>query len=209
MRIEKVDENKIKVLIEDNEARQWNISFQSLCENTPQMRRVFQTAVALAEENIDFSVDGAKLFVEAIHSEAPYDFGMLITRVCNEGELKRAVRSCSYQGRLRKTRMEITKRNRCQRVIYRFIEFENACRAVSEMAGRYHGESRLYKYQGSFYLLLELSCRDSVKDMEAVLGEFGHVVQNGQYMHGRLNEYGKVMIPRNAFGVMEEYFCVR
>ena len=45
--------------------------------------------------------------------------------------------------------------------------------------------------------------------MEAVLGEFGHVVQNGQYMHGRLNEYGKLMIPRNAVGVMEEYFCVR
>ena len=209
MRIEKVDENKIKVLIEDNEAKQWNISFQSLCENTPQMRRVFQTAVAFAEENIDFSVDGAKLFVEAIHSEAPYDFGMLITRVCSEDELKHAIKSCAYQGKLRKTRMEIEKRSRRPRMIYRFAEFENACIAVGEMAGIYRGESRLYKYQGAFYLLLELSSEDSVKDMEAVLGEFGYAVQNGQYMHGRLNEYGQVMIPRNAVGVMEEYFCVR
>ena len=33
MRIEKINENKIKVLIDDKEAEEWNVSFKKISQN--------------------------------------------------------------------------------------------------------------------------------------------------------------------------------
>lgn len=209
MRIEKIDENKIKVLIDDQEAKRWNVSFQSIAENTPEMQRVFWTAIRMAEKRADFSVDGAKLFVEAVQDTDMDGFGMLITRVSNDAELQAAVDNCSYKGRLRKTKMKIGPSVARRKLIYCFREFENVCAAVKEISNIYQGESVLYKYQEAFYLFLQLRFGDVPEELENILMEFGSRVKNGQYMHGRLNEYGNVMIPKKAVEVMEEYFCVQ
>ena len=134
MRIEKINDNKIKIMIDAAEAKAWNISFKNISENTPQVQKMFWAAMRLAEENVDFSVDGAKLFVEAVEADGDEDgFGMLITKVCSEDELKNAVENCSYQGRVKQTQMKRKQSVRAQRYIYRFRDFETVCAAVEEL----------------------------------------------------------------------------
>ena len=210
MRIEKINDNKIKVMINGEEAKAWNISFQSISENTPQVQEMFWEAIRLAEKNVDFSVNGAKLFVEAVKSETGEEdgFGMVITRVCSDAELKAAVDNCSYRGKLKRTSLKREQEVKSSKYIYRFRDFETVCTAVDEMKGFFKGQSVLYKCEGSYYLYLIPDEACVFAEPEAVLLEFGVGVRNTLYMHGRLNEYGEKMIAKDAVEVMKEYFCV-
>lgn len=210
MRIEKINDNKIRVMINGEEAKAWNISFKSISENTPQVQEMFWEAIRLAEKNVDFSVNGAKLFVEAVKAEDGEEggFGMLITRVCSEAELKEAVDNCSYHGRLKCTSLKREQEVKAQKYIYRFRDFETVCTVVDEIKGLYQGQSVLYKCEGSFYLYLIPDGACAFAETEAILLEFGSCVRNTLYVHGRLNEYGEKMIAKDAVEVMQEYFCV-
>ena len=207
MRIEKINENKIKVMIDGQEAERWNISFKDIGDNTPQVQKMFWKAIKLAEENVDFSIDGAKLFVEAVRDTQSDGFGMMITRVVNQEELQRAIDNCQYKGQLKKSRVTLRTTESGKRYIYRFAEFENACAAAGEIAERYRGGSVLYKLQSAFYLYLLPENPGSFLDLELLITEFGEKVKNCQYMHGRLYEYGEVMIPKGAVEIMQEYFA--
>ena len=69
MRVEKINENKIKVLIGSSEAKELNITEKMIAYNTPEVQRMFRRAIAIAEESANFYIDGAKLFVETIPSD--------------------------------------------------------------------------------------------------------------------------------------------
>lgn len=209
MRIEKIADNKIKVMIDSNEAKAWNISFKNISENTPEVQKMFWTAIRLAQQNVDFSIDGAKLFVEAVKDEEfEGGFGMLITRVASQDELNTAIANCTYRGRLKRTQLKAEHPVATGRYIYKFREFETVCAAAEEISSHYTGESVLYKYDGAFYLYLVPETERQMMDLEALLLEFGSKVPNCQYMHGRLNEYGEKMIQERAVCVLQEYFCL-
>ena len=208
MRIERINENKIKVLIDDVEAKERNITIKNICDNPPEVQQMFWQAIRLAKESVDFSIDGAKLFVETIPA-CESGIGMLITKVCSESELEEAVNNCSYKGRLRKSELKPMKREETllSKYIYCFETFDSVCAAAGELNDRYKGVSVLYKLNEKFYMYLIPAEPISQCEAEIVLSEFAVRQANGQYMHGRLNEYGTVMIENNAIEVLSEYFC--
>ena len=101
MRIEKISENKIKVLIDTDEAREWNISAGNMASDSPAVQQMFREAIRMAEREVRFSIDGAKLFVEAIPGQTD-GFGMLITKIFSDKDLDAAVANCSYRGIIKK-----------------------------------------------------------------------------------------------------------
>lgn len=208
MKIERINENKIKVLIDAAEAERWNVTLKSINENTPEMQEMFWTAIRMAEESVRFSVAGAKLFVEAVRDAETNGFGMLITRVMSEADLDQAIEQCSYRGKIKKTRIRRQMAEQGRQLLYRFAEFDNVCAAVSEIGKQFCGASALYKYQSSFYLYLLPEEEVNLKELEWILGEFGEVVLQSRYMHGCLHEYGERMIPCDAVDVLSEYFAV-
>ncbi|MBO5364722.1 MAG: adaptor protein MecA [Clostridia bacterium] len=208
MKIERVTENRIKVMIDGQEAEKFNLSFQNISQYTPEAQRLLRIVIKMAKENIDFSVDGAKLFVEAVRDEDWDGFGMMITRVSSDEDLKEAISNCSYRGTLKRTRLKLGKDIEEEKQIFCFSDFENACMAAEELMTHFSGFSSLYKYQSRFYLCLIPDGKETVKRTETILLEFGEKVENSRYMQGRLNEYGELMIPQRAIEVMKEYFPV-
>ncbi len=208
MRIEKLTEDKIKILVEESEAKAWNLSFRSVAQNTPEAQRLFRLALQFAEENIHFSVRGAKLFVEAIQGGEDAGFGMLITRVCSDHELEDAISACSYPGTLRHSTLDLGRKTSVKE-FYRFADFDTVCSAAEQISHLYLGESALYQMQDRYYLYLEPLAECPMEEIRLRLCEFGSLVEQSRFMHGKLNEYGERMIAENAVKVMEEYFCVR
>lgn len=208
MKIERINENKIKVLIDDIEAREWNITAGKISENTPEVQKMFWHAIQMAKESVDFSVDGAKLFVETIPS-CESGVGMFITRVCTESELEQAVNNCAYKGKLKRTELRPVKEGalKKRKYIYKFDSFDSACAASGELCRRYEGISVLYKMEEKFYLYLVPADPVSLCEAEIVLSEFAEKIPHGQYIHGRLSEYGTIMIKEDAVEVLSEYFC--
>ena len=208
MRIERLNENKIKVMIDGQEAEKLNLSYKNISQNTPEAQRLLRVAIKLAEENVDFSVEGAKLFIEAVQDVTLDGFGMMITRVSNEEELNQAISCCSYQGTIKRSKLRLQTDMEVEKHIFCFSDFENACMAADEIIKRFVGFSSLYKYQSRFYLCLAPQEGEDIFRIEPILLEFGEKVGNSRYMLGRLNEYGELMIPQRAIEVIKEYFPV-
>lgn len=208
MKIERVNENKIKVLIDDIEAREWNITAGKISENTPEVQNMFRYAIQMAKESVDFSIDGAKLFVETIPS-CESGVGLFITKVCSESELEQAVNNCAYKGRLRRSELKPVKNAVLKRRkhIYAFDSFDSVCAASGELCKSYNGASILYKMNEKFYLYLVPSDAISLCEAESLLAEFAEKISHGQYVHGRLLEYGTEMIKEDVINVMARYFC--
>ncbi len=207
MKIERVDENKIKVLLDHAEAKEWNITTKSIYENTPEVQKMFWHAIRMAKENMNFSIDGAKLFVETIPSYES-GLGMLITKACTDEEFSKAVENCSYKGKLKRTELkaDAQRREKRRKCIFCFESFDSVCSAVGELFGRYIGSSSLYKMNERFYLCLVPSEPISLCEAEILLPEFASRLSNSQYVHGRLGEYGALMIEDNAIEILNEYF---
>ncbi len=204
MRIERVAENKIKVLIDREEAKEWNITVGKISQNTPEAQQMFLHAISLAKESVDFSVDGAKLFIETIPSFED-GIGMFITKVSSDHELETAVNNCGYKGKVRKTELK-PKRVKVYKHIYSFDELDDASKAAQMLKGLYLGKSTLYKLGERYYLNLVPEETIHIVEADLVLCEFAHREQKCQYLLGKLNEYGEVMIKDNALEVLDKYF---
>lgn len=207
MRIEKINENKIKVLIDVDEAREWNVDIKSISANTPEIQDMFRTAIKLAERDAEFFVDGAKLFIEAIPDKMD-GFGMLITKVFSEGDLSRAIDNCSYKGRIKRTRLkpESPAHSVIGKRIFKFNDFDNVCHAADAISREFFGISTLYKLGGEYYMLLIPQDRLLMLDIEKIMLEFSERQEKTLISHGRLNELAEVMIKDNAVEILAEYF---
>lgn len=208
MKIEQINKNKIKVLIDDAEAKEWNITLKNISQNTPEVQKLFWHAIKIAEERTDFAVNGAKLFVETI-PKCEDGIGMLITRVRSEEELDTAINNCSYKGKLKRTelRPSALRPVKKRKYIYRFDSFDTVCKAAEELRGHYSGISALYKLDNEFYLYLIPTEPVQIAEADILLSEFAVKLPHGQYIHGRLNEYGQKMIADNALGILNKYFA--
>lgn len=209
MRIEKINENKIKVLIDIDEAKEWNINIKNMASGAPQVQEMFRTALRLAERDAEFSIDGARLFVEAIPGQAE-GFGMLITKVFSDSDLDNAINNCSYKGRIKTRRLNTEASPSVKRImgkrIFKFDDFENVCRAADAIHKDFRGESTLYKYGNSYYMLLVPEESRIMVGVEKIMLEFSDKQTKTLISHGRLNELGEIMIKENAVSVLMEYF---
>lgn len=207
MRIEKINENKIKVLIDTDEAREWNISAGNMASDSPEVQEMFRTAIRLAQEEVRFSIEGARLFVEAIPGQTD-GFGMLITRIFSDKDLDAAVANCSYRGKIRRKCLYpggADGKIRGTR-IFRFGDFENVCRAAEAIHRDFSGDSMLYKCDGSYYMLLAPDDIRIMLSVEKIMLEFSDKQNRTLISHGRLNELGEIMIRHDAVNVLVEYF---
>lgn len=207
MKIEKISENKIKVLIDVDEAREWNVDIKNMSSNTPEIQDMFWTAIKLAEKDAEFYVDGAKLFIEAIPGKTD-GFGMLITKVFSDRDLDHAINNCSYKGKIKRTRLKgvPAEQSVIGRRIYKFGDFENVCRAAAAISCEFSGISTLYKMNEEYYILLAPHDRLTMLGIEKIMLEFSQRQERTLISHGRLNELAEVMIKDEAVEVLNKYF---
>lgn len=211
MRIERINENKIKVLIEKQEVQDWKINKKNLGEDNPGIQDMFWTAIRKAEEDVNFSVDGAKLFVETV-PDASDMLIMMITKVANDAELHDAISKSGYKGKIKQTELRLDKRPRMsgrkrERYIYKFLNFEDVCVAADEISACFAGRSALYKCGGAFYLEL-LPLERTAALVANILTEFAKKQDQCGALHGWLNEHGEQMIAEDAIEILNEYFCL-
>ncbi len=207
MKIERINENKIKVLIDTDEAREWNINASNMGSDSPEVREMFRTAIRLAREEVRFSIDGAKLFVEAI-PEHRDGFGMLITKVFTDEDLSAAVANCAYKGKIKKRCLcpEEEEGKIKSRRIFRFDDFDDVCRSAEAIRADFSGDSTLYKCDGCYYMLLAPEDIRIMLKVERIMLEFSEKQAGTLVSYGRLNELGEVMIKNDAVKVLAEYF---
>lgn len=207
MRIERVNENKIKVFINREDVRAWNVNIKKLTENTPEAQDMFWFAMKQAEQDVNFVADGAQLLVEAIPSATSDGFIMMISKIQDEAEFNEAA-ARGTRARIRPSDVRVKKKSKLALpvYIYRFEDFEDVCVAARITAVRFYGRSALYKYGEQFYLYLMPFDNFSFFEVENILLDHAKKIPDPQMFLGYLNEHGTCMIPESAVELMTEYF---
>ncbi len=205
MKIERLSENKIRIIIDASDIRAWNVDLKNFIDNTPEAQDMFCYALKQAERDVDFYRGKSQLMVETL----PLDdngFVMMVSKLENERDVVEALAKAGK--RIKQTEIKIRRRPRAHLLlrIFKFDDFESLCDGVKEIFEAYIGESRLIKYQSAFYLEMVPSDALGLFEFENILSEFSTKMLEPLALQGVLNEHGLVLMKEKAISIIAENF---
>lgn len=211
MKIEKINENKIKVTISLNDLEERNIDLNSLNYNSPAAQELFWDMMEQAEVQYGFNASDSQLCIEAI-PDSDEGFIVTITKLDEDGDFESIQKY--IKNKYKNTDIRVKKKTRkiySTLMIYSFSSFEDLCMLSEKIYPIFNGDSSLYKYKETYYLVLTRSNLNSIstKTFEMMVSEFGKKVTNTVFYDGFLNEHGTKIVEYNALEVINSYFCVK
>ena len=198
MKIEKINDNKIKITLSAKDLADRNLDFQSLRHNSPEAQTLFWDMMKLAESEHGFTASNCQLFIEAA-SVMNGNFIVTITKVHDVPALSpnRALAQKLSPSSLKVKRKPASYSHNC---IIRFSSFDNIIDALKQNYLPLKIASSLYEYKNEYYLTLKpgISQTTDFKKTILLLSEFGEVTHDSKYTEGIINEYGNKIIAKDA-----------
>lgn len=203
MKIEKITDNKIRIILNLDDLKAKNIDLHSLMSNSIESQSLFVDMLDEAEKTVGFYTKDSKIMIEALASSEGL-FVFTITKVEEDTPKRRSV----------KIKRKTTNTN-VKKAIYRFETFDEFCGFCSYVNNgsldRLKGLAKntsLYLYDNTYYLVVSDINLDysNLKGFYATISEFAKLVNNSDGFESKLIEYGKPIMKRNAIGRSIEYF---
>jgi adapter protein MecA 1/2 len=208
MKIEKINENKIKITLSLNDLEERNIDLESLNINSPATQELFWDMMEQAEIELGFNASDSQLCIEAV-PDSQDGFIITITKLDEDGDFESIHKY--IKNRFRKSDLSVKKKSRkvCSTIsVYSFKDFDDICALSKTVNSIYSGESTLYRLKNVYYLILTKNALNTtdVKKFDALLDEYGSKVSDVNFYEGYLNEHGTKLIEFNAFETIRSYF---
>ena len=208
MKIEKLNENKIRITLNMDDLNERDIDFHSFMSNSIESQDIFLDMLDKAEEEVGFNTDDCRIMIEALALKDGH-FVLTITKFEHEGE----------KVPLRRKSLHIKRKNsdiNLKKTIYSFDSFDTFCdfclflrdtineRQITEFART----SDLYEYNSNYYLVLsDINVESSsLKYICASITEFAHFVNSSELFERKIKEYGKIIMPNSALLTCMEHF---
>lgn len=194
MKFEKITDTKIRIIISLQDMELNNLSVESILSNSAGSQKLLDTMIIRAEKELGFSLDDSKLLVEAVALDNN-ECSFTITKLLDD-------------------KIHRIKNNNF--FIYKFDSFDdfiNLCiflnnfnfLCLKEISKNFS----LFYYKNTYYLrFIDVGNSSIVVDyIKTLFNEFGKDVSLSAGMDGILNEYGKVIFPKNAILKCLNSFC--
>jgi adapter protein MecA 1/2 len=208
LKIEKISENKIKVTISLDDLIERNIDLDSLNYNSPAAQELFWDMMEQAEVEFGFNISDSQLVIEPI-PDMEEGFIITITKLDEDGDFESIHKY--IKNRYKKSDLKSKRKGRkvyTSVCIYSFSSFDDLCELSKMIQHIYSGESTLYKYKATYYLLLTRSnfTVSNIKLFDILMSEYGSKVSNASFYEGYLNEYGEKIATSDAIEIINTYF---
>lgn len=208
MKIEKINENKIRVTISLSDLEERNIDLGSLNYNSPAAQELFWDMMEQAEMQFGFDTADSQLCIEAM-PDSDEGFIVTITKLDDDGDFE----SIQKYIKNKFTKKELRNKKKSRKlysalVVYSFDNFEDLCLLSKKIQPVYTGDSTLYKLKSVYYLVMTRNtlCLSNPKVFDTILCEYGTKVTNSALYEGYLSEYATKMVEYNALEVLNSYF---
>lgn len=184
MKFEKITNTKIRIVLSLQDMESNNLTAENVLSNSADSQKLLEKIITRAEKELGFNPEDSKLLIEAVPSEEDCIF--TITKLLDE-------KICNAQ--------------RNNFFIFKFEGFDdflNLCTFLNNFSylclEEISKNFSLIQYNGAYYLkFVETSKSCLVIDyIKTLFNEFGKDVSNSAGIDGVLNEYGKVIISKNA-----------
>ncbi len=200
MRIEKISENKIRIFVTFDDLEERDIDLSSFNYNSPETQELFWDLMEQAELELGFETHESQLCIEAV-TDVEQGFVITITKIDEDSDFESIHKFIKNRYRRNDLKIKRKTSNICSTVmIYDLDSFDDLCLLCSRLKHVYLGESTVYQCEGSYYLVLRRvdSLDHSLGKLESILGEYGDRILNVLFFEGYLNEYGTMMVEKNA-----------
>lgn len=206
MKIEKLTENKIRIILGSEDIKEKNIDLHTIMSKALESQGIFLEMLNKAEKEVGFQTEGHKLLIEAFSSTE----GFLIFTITKYKD-KLEKNKCYYNKNVKLKKKTLCFEN--DSIIYAFKNFEEFCSLCfslnnNSFKNTIAKKASLYLYKDTYYLILSdiNSTNPSIKKFFATLSEFGKLVGYSKTLQVKLLEHGKAIIPKNAINVGIKYF---
>ncbi|MCI8621112.1 MAG: adaptor protein MecA [Clostridia bacterium] len=213
MKIEKLNENKIRVILNIDDLAERDIDYHSFMSNSIESQSIFLDMLHKAEKEVGFRTDDCRIMIEAL---ALHDgtFVFTITKCARTDNSFKPKDTNKKQKSLHIKRKTPMPEN--SRLIYCFDSFDTFCEFCSyiknsslknELEELSHFSS-LFEYKSNYYLILrKLNSNSKIANFIcSSLSEFSHFIENPELFERKLIEHGKVIMVKNAILTCIENF---
>lgn len=205
MKIEKLNEDKIRITLDMNDLEENNIDFHSFMSNSLDSQSLFLEMLARAEKEYGFVTKDYRIMIEAL-ATFEGNFIITVTRIVPEKEpVKR--KKVKIHRKIPKFDTDVA--------IYEFKTFDDFCdfcRYLDDMYAEIFKKSVtssiLYYYDSSYFLILKNLNSNSkqLKNFCSYITEFAVYIHNSKLFSKKLSEYGKIIMKKNAIKTCQKHF---
>lgn len=211
MKIEKLSENKIRIILKRDDFKDKKININEVLLTTQESQKLFLEILNKAEKEVNFDTTGHKLLIDT-YAENDDIFIFTITKYL-EKELNKNLHNKKILTIRKKTQIFNT-----SSLIYEFKEFENFCELCDFVHNNHnldikklYKSSILYLYNNTYYLVIDgiNLTNNSLPSFHNLLLEFSnekHFTKNFKF---KLREHGKIIIKNNAIITGIRYFSYK
>jgi adapter protein MecA 1/2 len=195
MKIEKINDYKVKITINSDDLEQRNINIDDLVYNSPKAQDLFWDILYQAYIEQGFEVKDEQLIVEAIPNSRD-TFVITITKYRNKQLLKPGTTKF-IKGTDTKKTIKSKEYNYC------FEDLEDIIGLCKRIIDSYRGDSSVYKLDELYYLVLKPYDAYANFSVEVIAEEYGQKTKACEIF---LKEYGEIIIENSAVEILA--WCV-
>ena len=211
MKIEKLSENKIRIILKKEDFKDKSINLQKLILNTSESQYLFLELLDKAEKEVNFDTNGHKLMIET-YFEGNDICIFTITKYIE-----------SIKKTTNKNKKYLTAKRKSQKftgtsLIYKFNAFEDFCDFCNFIYKNHNivlkslfKLSLLYNYNNIYYLIIDgiNTSHKSLQYFHSSLSEFSNLLKYTKNFKFKLKEHGKLYIKNDAIQTGIKYFAYK
>lgn len=187
MKIIRLEQDRIKVILSENDLIDMDIDIENLVPNSPELSGFLRTVMETVRRETGFSIDGGQVMVEA----TTYCGGIVLMLSRTKVKDKSKIKGVKVAGKK-------------ESVIFEFCDFDDLAGMLLNAEKRYILTMRLYRYKDSFYvaipknsipfLMYEFSLnRKKSAVSESILAEYGHLLADGNKLFCMADRLKKII----------------
>ena len=208
MKIEKLTEDKIRIIVNPSDLELENLDMKSIMTKAIDRQGFFVHMLEKAKDEVGFNTDGCKLLIEAFSSSDD----ILVFTITKYSE-KEPLKNIDSSKKLTVKRKSLNIKNK--EAIYRFRSFDEFCDFCECINKEYKFDinklsknTYLYLYNNTYYLFMKniVIEETALKNFYSIASEFLIPVHHSNNFENKLLEHGKLIIKGNSIVTGIKYF---
>lgn len=187
MKIEKLNENKIRVIFNCEDLQKNNIDIHSFMSNSIESQNMFLIILDKAEREVGFITDNYKLSIEALALNNG-TFIITVTRMEKEFQKSHRVHAQrkNFQSKIK------------EKLIYKFSNYDDLIslenfliNSDEKLFNKFSNSYLLYEYNDSIFLILETFDIQKLMKLTNIISEFAIQIEDSEFVIEKISEFGK------------------
>lgn len=208
MKIEKLTEDKIRIIVNPSDLELENLDMKSIMTKAIDRQGFFVHMLEKAKDEVGFNTDGCKLLIEAFSSSDD----ILVFTITKYSE-KEPLKNIDSSKKLTVKRKSLNIKNK--EAIYSFRSFDEFCDFCECINKEYKFDIKklskntyLYLYNNTYYLFMKniVIEETALKNFYSIASEFLIPVHYSNNFENKLLEHGKLIIKGNSIVTGIKYF---